>query len=354
MLQLGIMTEMEIDRCLVGQASSLSVFSGVRPSPGAAPLESDLAIEPSNAVDRAELDVAEDGHTPLNRNSILPSGLPAPDPSLHLTSLTSLATQKRAGRLANTRDLTPDASRLTDSRWVAAERLPMLRAVYPGAELEPAIVPPESDEKRVWEHEEAVRELVRGRMEVAGPITAAALAEILELSMTEIDAGLLALEAEGFVLRGKFHPDAPDLEWCDRRLLARIHRLTLNRLRAEIQPVTLAEFQRFLLAWQRVDAEHRAEGPEGVEAVLDLLDGCELPAAAWEPAVLASRVKDYAPQWLDRLCLTGLIGWGRLSAPQNQKAEVRPHFSPSRNCPPGLNFHATPPRLSLLRIPNWF
>ena len=109
-------------------------------------------------------------------------------------------------------------------------------------------------------------------MEVVGPATARALAEFFLLSQRDIDAALLALEAEGFVLRGRFHPDATELEWCDRRLLARIHRLTINRLRAEIQPVSLADFQRFLLAWQRVDAGHRAEGPEGVEAVLELLD----------------------------------------------------------------------------------
>ena len=141
---------------------------------------------------------------------------------------------------------------------------------------------------------------------------------------------MLALEAEGFVLRGKFHPGASGLEWCDRRLLARIHRLTINRLRAEIQPVPIAEFQRFLLAWQRVDAGHRAEGPEGVEAVLDLLDGYELPAAAWEPDVLGARVKEYTPQWLDRLCFTGRIGWGRLTPPQNQNARG---FTPLRSSP---------------------
>ena len=138
-----------------------------------------------------------------------------------------------------------------------------------------------------------------------------------QLRSTEIEGALLALEAEGFVLRGKFQPDAKELEWCDRRLLARIHRLTINRLRAEIQPVTIAEFQRFLLAWQRVDAEHRAEGVEGVRAVLDILDGYQLPAAAWEPEVLALRVKDYKPAWLDQLCFTGRIGWGRLTLSKN-------------------------------------
>jgi ATP-dependent Lhr-like helicase len=98
----------------------------------------------------------------------------------------------------------------------------------------------------------------------------------------------------------------------------------LNRLRAEIQPVTLENFQRFLLAWQRVDIERRAEGAAGVQTVLDLFDGMELAAAAWEPEVLALRVKDYAPEWLDQLCLKGSVGWGRLSPPQNPNARAAP------------------------------
>src|SRR5688500_1345371 len=170
-------------------------------------------------------------------------------------------------------------------------------------------------------------------MEIAGPITARALTEFFQLPATEIDAALLALEAEGFVLRGKFRPEAAELEWCDRRLLARIHRLTINRLRAEIQPVSLGEFHRFLLAWQRVDAEHRTEGPAGVEAVLELFDGFELPVAAWEPEVLALRVKDYTPQWLDQLCFTGRIGWGRLTLPQSQN---RRPLAPIRSSPVSL------------------
>ena len=217
----------------------------------------------------------------------------------------ALAEEQRAGRLSG-----------GGGFWVAAERLSMVQAVHPNARTEPVLNPPEGQPKRTWERSEAIRELARGRMEVTGPVTVAALATTLLLSGAEIEAALLALETEGFVLRGKFHPGARELEWCDRRLLARIHRLTLNRLRAEIQPVSLENFQRFLLAWQRVDKEHRAEGPAGVETVLDLLDGMELAAAAWEPEVLALRVKDYTPLWLDQLCLTGRIGWGRLSPPQ--------------------------------------
>ncbi len=233
--------------------------------------------------------------------------------------LKSLAAEKRVGRLTG-----------NPSWWTAAERLSLVGAVYPDRKTEPALSPPENESKRSWERADALRELVRGRMEVTGPITVAGLATQLALTAADIEPALLALEAEGFILRGKFHPGVPELEWCDRRLLARIHRLTLNRLRAEIQPVSVEHFQRFLLAWQRVDEEHRVEGPAGVETVLELLDGLELAAAAWEPEALASRVKDYTPQWLDQLCLTGRMGWGRLSAPQNPSVRA---LTPLRSTP---------------------
>ena len=114
-----------------------------------------------------------------------------------------------------------------------------------------------------WEPETALRELVRGRLEISGPVTNRQLANFFDVAESQTEAALLALEGEGFVpAREVSIPGAQELEWCDRRLLARIHRLTINRLRAEIQPVSLAEFQRFLLAWQRVDPEHRAQGPK--------------------------------------------------------------------------------------------
>jgi len=217
--------------------------------------------------------------------------------------------------------------------WAAAERLRMLQTIYADGVLEPALSPPDSMLVQTWERENAIRELIRGRMEVSGPVTAESLADTLGIIRSEVEAALLALEGEGFVLRGRFHPNATDQEWCDRRLLARIHRLTIDRLRAEIQPVTAHEFYRFLFAWQRADAEHRAQGPEGLETVLELLDGCELPLAAWETEVLATRVADYDPHWLDRLCFSGRIGWGRLTAPQNPKARA---FAPLRTSPIAL------------------
>ena len=217
--------------------------------------------------------------------------------------------------------------------WISAERLPMLKTIYPGADVDPQLSAPESVQKQNWERSNAIREVLRGRMEVSGPVTVAQLQTILSLSSSEVETGLLGLESEGFVLRGKFHHGTTDQEWCDRRLLARIHRLTIDRLRAEIQPVSVQDFYRFLFAWQRVDVDHRVEGPEGLQSVLEQLDGCELPLAAWESAVLAARVADYDPESLDRLCFSGRIGWGRLSAPRNPNAHT---IAPLRSSPIAL------------------
>jgi ATP-dependent Lhr-like helicase len=175
--------------------------------------------------------------------------------------------------------------------WAAAERLGELRPVLD------------------------LRELLRGRLGILGPVTARALGAPLGGDEPATEAALAALEAEGVVLRGRFTPaaDVAPPEWCDRRLLARIHRYTLNRLRAEIEPVSGADFMRFLFAWQRVDAGHRVAGLDGLAAVLEQLDGFELPAGAWEADVLSARCEEYDPALLDTLCLTGRVGWGRLS-----------------------------------------
>src|SRR5438874_3097090 len=116
--------------------------------------------------------------------------------------------------------------------WIAAERLPMIQSIYPSARVEPELIVPDSVRGKTWERANAIREVVRGRMEVCAPITVGELSDVLVLPRSDIDAALLALEAEGFVLRGKFRPQAIDQEWCDRRLLAPIHRLTIDRLRA--------------------------------------------------------------------------------------------------------------------------
>jgi len=199
--------------------------------------------------------------------------------------------------------------------WVATEKVPMLQAVFPGATPSPAVRVPERDQAKAWTREDGIREIVRGRLEIVGPTTGAELGRTFGLEASDIDFALGTLEHEGFVLRGHFTPGMTDLEWCERRLLARVHRYTLDRLRQEIEPVTAADFMRFLLRWQRLTEDTRAQGPEGLSAVLDLLDGYELPAAAWETEVLPTRMAEYDPLWLDGLCLSGEIAWGRLSQP---------------------------------------
>ncbi len=199
--------------------------------------------------------------------------------------------------------------------WVAAERLPEFEAIHSDLRIDPHVTVPERRQAVEWDRASAIRELVRGRLEISGPTTAVILAESLGVALGDIDLALLALETEGFVLRGHFSAGREELEWCERRLLARIHRYTLNRLRAEIEPVSSADFMRFLFTWSRVEPEHRAAGPEGLASILETLDGYEVPAAAWEADVLASRMEEYDPLWLDGLCLSGRVSWGRLSPP---------------------------------------
>jgi ATP-dependent helicase Lhr and Lhr-like helicase len=160
---------------------------------------------------------------------------------------------------------------------------------------------------------------------VLGPVRASDLADALNVSVTDADEALLALESEGVVLRGRFSLTAADTEWCDRTLLSRIHRYTLNRLRAEIEPVTAADFMRFLFRWQHVESSSRLAGLDGVREVVAMLDGFELAAGAWERSVLSARIDGYEPSLLDMLCLAGEVCWGRLSAPSlPQGGERRP------------------------------
>src|SRR5690606_13302564 len=183
---------------------------------------------------------------------------------------------------------------------------------------------------------EALREIVRGRMALAGPITLDALAIDIGIAKHRVQQSLLALEGEGVVLRGRFtaasrrradvgfvgeagvpndHDNISrgvlDEEWCDRRLLARIHRYTIERMRAEIRPANQSDFMRFLIRWQRAEPEHRVIGPEGVMSLIEQLEGVELPAVSWETDILPARCDAYAPEDLDALCNTGRVMWGR-------------------------------------------
>jgi ATP-dependent Lhr-like helicase len=213
------------------------------------------------------------------------------------------------------------------SAWIAAERLPELKAIHPGAVVEAGIEAPPSRAARAWSREDAVRELLRGRLTITGPVTELALAASLGVTGADTEAGLLALESEGVILRGRFTPGVGELEWCDRSLLARIHRYTLTRLRAEIEPVSATDFMRFLIRWQHVEPSTRLTGLDGLREVLNALDGVELPAGAWESHVLPSRVEGYDPSLLDMLCLSGEVAWGRLSPPSGSVDGGPPQLS---------------------------
>jgi len=172
---------------------------------------------------------------------------------------------------------------------------------------------------RLWfateRRDEPLLELARGRLEIAGPVTAGRLASLLEASESEADAALIELERQGVVLRGHFTPGAEEVEWCERRLLARIHRYTIGKLRAEIEPVATSDFMSFLFEWQHLTGETRVAGLEGLAGIVAQLDGFEVPAGAWEMDVLAGRCDDYDPHLLDTLCLMGRVMWGRVSPP---------------------------------------
>jgi ATP-dependent Lhr-like helicase len=199
--------------------------------------------------------------------------------------------------------------------WVAAERLPYINAIYSSIKLEPDIVAPESVARTSVTWEDALVEIFRGRLEGLGPVTVDELMNQSGLGKLDVETGLLRLEAEGFVIRGRFTPGTAETEWCARRLLARIHSYTLNRLRQEIEPVSSSDFLRFLLAWQKVAPEHQMEGPDSVRVIIEQLEGFEAPAAAWEGEILPSRLVEYDPAWLDALCLAGEVIWARLTPP---------------------------------------
>jgi ATP-dependent Lhr-like helicase len=209
--------------------------------------------------------------------------------------------------------------------WVASERVKSFSALFPNARLEPSMMATESV---VPSSDDVLLASLQGWMAHVGPISSSQLTELLGVPEGEINRALLRMEAAGSILRGRF-TDATartgvvgsedqtalqdQVEWCDRRLLARIHRLTVGTLRKQIQPVTAAQFMRWLLRWQHVAAGTQVLGERGTLDVLRQLQGFEVAANAWERQVLGRRVGGYDPAVLDRLCLTGAVGWGRLS-----------------------------------------
>jgi ATP-dependent helicase Lhr and Lhr-like helicase len=202
--------------------------------------------------------------------------------------------------------------------WVAAERAQLFSLLFPDASFDRPILEIEST---IPSRDDAVLATVTGWMTHLGPVTAEQLASLLGLPVAEIDKALLRMEASGAILRGKFTDEATrtgapaphEIEWCERRLLARIHRLTVATLRKQIEPITPAQFMRWLLRWQHVAPGTQVQGERSTLEILRQLQGFEIPANAWERQILGRRIANYDPQWLDQLCLTGAVGWGRLS-----------------------------------------
>jgi len=280
----------------------------------------DVGALDQSAIDRVRDEVRPDPRDPDELHDVLLTAGFLLDAEVDRAMCQALAD---LGRVTRARVDTPGRDEHAHA-WVATERVPELRAVHPTAALEPHVVPPASRAARSWIREDALVELVRGRMAIVGPTTTAAIAASVGVVDTDVEGALLALESEGAILRGTFTPGSRVLEWCDRRLLARIHRYTLNRLRAEIAPVSPAEFMRFLFAWQHVEVSSRLSGPEGLRALLAQLDGVELPARAWERHVLPARLERYEPSLLDMLCLSGEVGWARLSSGPTQVVGATP------------------------------
>ena len=195
--------------------------------------------------------------------------------------------------------------------WVVPERTKTFASLFPSAQFESLL--PEVEVQRL-SREDALAACITGWMQHAGPITSTASGTFLGISASDIDNTFLRLEGNGSILRGSFTNNAAEeIEWCDRRLLARIHRLTLGTLRSQIQPATAAQFMRWLLRWQHVAPGTQVLGERGTLEVLQQLQGFEAPANSWEHHILARRVANYDPKVLDQLCLTGAVGWGRLS-----------------------------------------
>ena len=206
--------------------------------------------------------------------------------------------------------------------WVATECCDLVKAAFPDVRFEPAPrtlpgagEPPNEDD--------AVLTLVRGRVESTGPFTSRQLAGVLGFRPMAVEIALAELEATGNVLRGKFTPGSQEEEFCDRRILARIHRDTISRLRKEIEPASPATFIRFLFRWQHASASWQSQGEGGLLEVVEQLQGFEAAAGAWETEILASRVKEYRTTMLDGLSLSGEVVWGRFSHNGNGNGSAR-------------------------------
>ncbi|WP_175149804.1 DEAD/DEAH box helicase [Paraburkholderia ultramafica] len=199
--------------------------------------------------------------------------------------------------------------------WLPAERLTCFHALYPDAprtRYAPQLVAPKGYTDS-WSAADALLDVLRARLTGFGPQPVSAIAQPLSLPPASVEQTLARLEAQGYLMRGRFTPQATEEEWCERHLLARIHRYTVKRLRREIEPVERHDFMRFLFEWQHLTPDTRGEGRDALAAVLDQLEGFQAAAGAWEEDILPTRVKAYVNTSLDELCRAGKIVWTRLT-----------------------------------------
>lgn len=205
--------------------------------------------------------------------------------------------------------------------WVPLERLTCLQALYPQARWQPELTPLAGFDE-AWDRDEALVEVLRARLSAFGPLPLKAIAYPLGLSTPQVTQALAQLEQQGYVLRGRFTPGTGQEEWCERHLLARIHRYTVKRLRREIEPVMLQDFMRFLFDWQHLSSSSQGRGNAVLPSILGQFEGFPAAASAWDSDLLPARIKDYSPSWLDELCRSGKWVWTRLSARQKPSASA--------------------------------
>ncbi|HKR98899.1 MAG TPA: hypothetical protein VJU79_05235, partial [Candidatus Dormibacteraeota bacterium] len=263
----------------------------------------DLAALDPEAIARVRAEAAPEPRDPDELHDLLLSlVVTRPQPAWH---------EWFAELVARRRALTVRAG--AAELWAPVEQRARIETLFDGAVFEPdhrfqseSAATDEPDPAAI------AADVLRGHLEVTGPCTEAQLAEMTALPGWLVSAGAAMLESTGFALRGHFDPALDAEQWCARRLLVRIHSYTQQRLRREIEPVTAQDYMRFLLRWQHVATGHQVEGRAGLVSVIEQLQGFELPAGSWEEDVLRARITGYRREWLDQLCLSGEVAWGRL------------------------------------------
>ncbi|MPY80315.1 MAG: DEAD/DEAH box helicase [Actinophytocola sp.] len=295
----------------------------------AVPLRRGLPVEPDDlsaldpdAIERVRTEVRPDPRDPDELHDVLMTVIGLRPKSEWHGWFEELVAERRA--------VTADTGR--GELWAAVERRPAIELLFPEARMTPDHRSPRATVS--LDRESAVAEMLRGHLEISGPSTVDDLSAATLLSTSDVTIAVARLESEGFAFRGHFTTSDGPEELCARRLLSRIHGYTRARQRREIEPVTARDFMRFLLRWQHVVPDTRREGKLGVIAVVEQLQGYQLAAGAWED-VLAARVDGYRREWLDEVCLSGDVTWGRLSlrSPADEQAPRHSGMTPSKATP---------------------